>query len=191
MARSMASTNKVLIAIPACAKPEYSDRVQAVCNTWFKDVPQGVTARFFYGHELGVNDDYDHLPHKTIAICRWALVHGYTHLFKCDDDTYVWPSRLLAELQRKPFDYAGYLHGYVAFGGTGYWLSRRAMEKVRDNPDCTQEDVWVAKCMAAAGIEPVMLANHTTMHPVKPEDMREMYRRQHEIQCSPRISVGQ
>lgn len=185
-------------------------RISAVRETWFRDVAAypNVTAKFFYGKGatrspkpdevfLSCEDDYEHLPHKTIAIVKYALANGYSHLFKADDDSYVWVDRLVGELSNTIFDYAGYLHGKVCTGGPGYWLSKRAMAQVQDNPSCWAEDVWVAKCMDRARIEPVMLTSHRSgfsqhwfdinqassdmvcIHAVKPEDMRELYRRQH------------
>lgn len=186
-------------------------RIQAVRETWAQDCKpfDNFTVKFFYGLGadrarledevfLPVDDDYEHLPQKTIAIVKWALANGYDYVLKCDDDTYIYMDRLVQELNENRFDYAGYLHGSVCTGGTGYWLSRRAMAAVQDNPNCWAEDVWVGKCMQIAGIEPVMLTGHrpgysdhwfhpkgfnpkfldgmmVTAHAVQPEVMRNWY----------------
>lgn len=184
-------------------------RIQAVRDTWWNDIKAfpNVEGKFFYGEGasrtpeadevfLPISDDYEHLPNKTIAVVRYALANGYDFLFKADDDSYVWVDRLVIELMGNNFQYAGYLNGNVCSGGTGYWLSRYAMEKIQDNPDCWAEDVWVAKCMKYGGIEPVMLPNHcpgfsnhwfdltkipegaVCIHAVKPEGLREIYARE-------------
>lgn len=184
-------------------------RIQAVRDTWLQDIKAypNVEAKFFYGRGdkhvnlpedsilLDCPDDYAHLPHKTRAICQWSLARGYDFLLKCDDDTFIYVDRLLAELDINRPDYGGYLHGRVCSGGPGYWLSRRAMAAVQDNPSEWAEDVWVAKCLHFAGIAPVMLKEHNsgkgnhwvdinnippdavTLHAVKPEDMRTLYAR--------------
>ena len=38
----------------------------------------------------GVPDDYQSLPLKTRAICRYMLAHHYRHVFLCDNDTSVY-----------------------------------------------------------------------------------------------------
>jgi Galactosyltransferase len=186
-----------------------NDRIEAVRDTWLTQANKlpNVTARFFYGNGgtrdpladevfLKVEDDYEHLPHKTIAVVKYALDHGYDYLFKCDDDTYVWPDRLIEELRHSSFDYAGYQHGNVCTGGPGYFLSRRAMEAVQSQPFTWCEDVNVARCMHYAGISPEMLTDHysgqsnhffdieniphgaVAIHAVKPEDIRKIYTRE-------------
>ena len=184
-------------------------RIQAVRETWAQDIKAfpNVTLKFFYGKGaerpplddevfLDCPDDYEHLPHKTIAIVRYAQQNGYDWLFKADDDSYIWVDRLVQELDGS-FDYAGYLNGHVCSGGTGYWLSKRAMAAVQDAPSEWAEDVWVGRCMNYAGIEPAMLqthypgfsqhwfnldkipANAVCIHAVKPEGLRTIYEREH------------
>jgi hypothetical protein len=184
--------------------------IDAVRATWWNEVKKQptMTPKFFYGTGgirepledevfLSVPDDYEHLPHKTIAMVKYALENDYDYFFKCDSDSYLWPDRLLQEVTGSTWDYAGYLNGAVCSGGCGYWLSRKAMKAVQTNPDGWAEDVWVAKCMKYAGIESVMLPNHVPgfsnhwfdtskvtsnmvcIHAVKPEDMRDLYQREH------------
>ena len=193
-------------------------RISAVRETWARDVQDfpNLTVKFFYGEPpsgpsdtghralledevvLPCPDDYEHLPHKTIAICKYALAAGYDFVFKCDDDTLVYVDRLVQELMSTPFDYAGYLQTNNAAGGVGYWLSRAAMERVQDNPSMWAEDMWVGCCMLRANIEPVNLEGHrpgfsdhwfwkngfdpkklddnlVTAHAVQPEVMRQWY----------------
>ena len=183
-------------------------RVPAVRETWGQDVHhhENLTLRFFYGEGTeslkddevclkGCPDDYEHLPHKTIAICKWALNNGFDYVLKCDDDSYVWVDRAMLEVQTVP-DFAGHINGGTCSGGCGYWLSRRAMEAVQDSPNCWAEDVWVGKCMKYAGIHPINLETHqpgytqhwfditrstanlVCIHALQPNTMRELYRRE-------------
>lgn len=188
-------------------------RIQAVRETWAKDIEafkSHVDLRFFYGTPhptdlqgdevcLPVNGDYEHLPHKTVEICRWAAEQNYDYLFKADDDSYVWIDGLVQELMSNRFDYAGYTNANICSGGPGYWLSKRAMKEVARNgiQDHWAEDVTVGKIMSAANIYPVNLPNHrpgfsqhwfdidnipvgsVCIHALKPETMRELYRREH------------
>lgn len=81
-----------LIAVMGC-EPRVS-LMEIQKQTWAADSPLDV--HFFTGPELSVADGYWwDLCYKIQAICKWALARGYTHLFKCDDDTYVRPERLL------------------------------------------------------------------------------------------------
>ncbi|HEY3704503.1 MAG TPA: hypothetical protein VGL22_05540, partial [Terracidiphilus sp.] len=100
-------------------------RADAIRDTWAKDIAAYpfVTFRFFYGKPAGgypraalpdevfldVPDDYEHLPHKTHGIARWALEHEYDFLYKGDDDTAVYVDRLVRELLTNRIEYAGYV----------------------------------------------------------------------------------
>jgi hypothetical protein len=191
-----------------------NSRIQALRDTWLKDVAKfpNVTYKLFYGtpHNrqpladevfLDVPDDYAHLPHKTIAICKYAQENGYDLLFKCDDDTGVYVDRILQESLAGQWDYAGYLNGRIATGGTGYWLSKRAFNIIAEHatPNHWAEDVTVGKVLFNHGIQPVHLTGHRTgredhwfwkdgfdpvsynlgdissFHAVKPSDMRAWY----------------
>ena len=91
-----------------------------------------------------VDDTKAYLVLKNKAIFRWALDHGYTHVFRACDDSVVYPERILqhSELLEK-HDYAGTMCGYGVIastgqifalryldymhGGVGIWLSTKAM----------------------------------------------------------------
>lgn len=137
--------SRVLVGICSCrATP---DKRQAVRETWFPVALAGVDAVFFVGEGmpglavedlkdvmvLDAPDDYDHLPAKVIAFFRQALAHyEFDWIFKCDDDTYVVPERLL-ELTHGDHDLAGneFLeHSGYASGGAGYLLSREWVERL-------------------------------------------------------------
>lgn len=185
--------------------------IQAVRDTWANDVKAqpNMDLKFFYGEGgtrtpeadevfLKCPDDYEHLPHKTIAAVKWALDNGYDYILKCDSDSYLWPDRLAQEIAEFTGDYGGYQHGSVCSGGCGYILSRRAMEAVQPQPFTWAEDVNTARCMQYANIESVMLPNHAPgfsnhwfdidrvtpnlvcIHAVQPEKIRELWQREHQ-----------
>lgn len=60
------------------------------------------------------------------------------------------------------FDYAGYTQGHIASGGPGYWMSRRAMKALIDNPKPSEwaEDVNTGRVLSRANIYPMMLGSH-------------------------------
>ena len=133
---------------------------QQLRETWLKECP--VDYRFFLGSPglkdakddevlLDAPDTYEDLSSKVQAAYRWVVAHGYNHTFKCDVDTYVCVPRLL----RSGFE--GHDHigqrgvggNNQPYGGSGYWLSRRALEFLasapcsRDTRCYNAEDWWV------------------------------------------------
>lgn len=194
-----------------------NDRVQAVRDTWLKDtkVFGNVTVRFFYGRPtpdgfvpqddeviLSCPDDYASLPAKTIEICKYAQKNNYDLLFKCDDDTGIYVDRILQESMTGLWDYAGYLNGRVCTGGTGYWLTKRAINVIADHATSNYhwaEDVTVSHFLFQHNIQGVHLEGHRTgradhwfwkggfdssvdmsdvsaFHAVRPSDMRAWYK---------------
>lgn len=174
---------KTLIAVKSC----HSDMDQGchgtILETWGKDID----LRFFIGcerptysnltydcfHEktidLDVHDDYDHLPQKTQAICRWFVNSDYEYIFLCDVDTFLLPSKLL-KIGYEDYDYSGrfgtahpmgkpflYKDGrgmrhpkcYTwASGGFGYFLSKDAAKLIAASiPNTWAEDMWVGDCL--------------------------------------------
>ena len=94
------------------------------------------------------DDRKEHMYYKVQALCRYALDNGYKYLFRACDDTQLFPDRIAAA-GLEAFDYAGnmpckfslggtfkiwfkggfdYMHG-----GTGIWLSRKAMQRIVDD----------------------------------------------------------
>lgn len=157
---------KVLIAIVTCHA--FRGRAATQRSTWARNVV-GADVRFFLGGSapsayddeviLDVKDDYVSLPAKVQAMHRWALAHNYDFVFKCDDDVYVQPERLMAS-NFAMSDYCGRLRGasggYPApyASGFGYWLSRRAMA-ITSEAELTKdgaEDRWVGNTLMNAGI---------------------------------------
>jgi hypothetical protein len=192
-----------------------NDRIVALRETWLKDVAKfpNVTYKFFYGEGgnrspledevflTSVPDDYRHLPHKTIAICKWALAHDFDYLLKVDDDTGVYVDRIVHEALSGMWDYAGYPNGRMASGGPGYWLSKEAFKTVAETASSNYhwaEDVTVSNCLFHHNIQLVSLPGHkcgradhwyfkdgfdpkhdmsdvSTFHAIQPEVMRAWY----------------
>lgn len=136
-------------------------------------------------------DDYESLPQKTAAFCRWAIKNRkFTHLFKCDDDTYIVPKRLL-EYDLTDTQYTGYewesgyakvpLEGSVnkfsyASGGAGYFLDEQAAAVISENmlePEGV-EDMLVGEHLIRAGIslkaDPRFVAYSSEAHSPTPEN---------------------
>lgn len=180
-----------------------SERQTAVRETWAKHVAPA-TFKFFVGRtwegplpddmiKLDCDDDYlEGLQRKIQLIGQYALDNGYDIVFKCDDDTFVYPD-LVPYLCTTTVDYGGYVwSGMSAAGGPGYVWSRRAMQAAVDTPltafNSNYEDWHYSLVMQAAGIKvqhitgieeepnvthPVMLS----YHPVSPKGMREAYQK--------------
>ncbi len=163
---------KILIAILSCHK--YQKRRQAQRETWLGAL-KGADYRFFLGGSteqswepdevyLSCPDDYARLCQKSKAVMRWASSAAYDFAFKCDDDTFLLPERLLAS-GFEQHDYSGFTesgwdltHPYCfARGGSGYWLRKPAVEIIAahmiEKRHC--EDVAVGETLARYGISPV------------------------------------
>lgn len=165
-------TQRTLLAVATCAKPAYALRAISQQETWgAESVPQNMDVKWFCGNvinsplfttPLDCGDEYTDLPQKTLAIIRYALDHGYTHLVKCDDDVYLDMDRLAAAVPDA--DYSGRVRlasnrlpaAYCS--GFCYWLSRRAMKAVLEHACSIStrfEDVMVGNALLKAGILPV------------------------------------
>src|ERR1700675_8735 len=139
---------KALLSLVSChSRPEFSD---AIRKTWAPLVPSTADLKFFLGRGatrepredevfLDCDDSYHGLPNKVQEIVRWAYDHGYDFVLKCDDDVVVKPKELLAS-GFDHSDFTGCVEPSCKPGeirtpwGFCYWLSRRAMKLVLDNP---------------------------------------------------------
>jgi hypothetical protein len=149
---------KTIIAIMSCHAHRSFEQAQR--DTWIKCLPPEVDYRFFIGRPIINNgepdevfldtpDDYNSLSCKSVAMIKWILEHEYDFEFKCDVDTLVIPSRLMGSGFEK-HDYAGGLGCGFASGGSGYWLSAKAMQAVLQEPAPTpssREDVFIADAL--------------------------------------------
>jgi len=104
---------------------------------------------------------------------EWAYREGFDYVFKCDDDTYLFPERLMKSgFQR--WDYIGQSRVLDGLGrgicsGGCYGLSRKALKVLVESPQdwmykprqlnltgavLWQEDRWVAEVLQRSGIQP-------------------------------------
>ena len=152
---------RALIAVITCHKNQIA--AEAIRQTWAKTSPYDV--RFFFGVGnrpvrfsdevfLGVPDTYIGLPVKVHGVIDWAHSRGYDYMLKCDDDSYVVPSRIQfsgnhAGLWVPPDNGKP---GYIR-GGSGYVLSRHSMEILRrSHVSGISEDLWVTETLQRAGV---------------------------------------
>jgi hypothetical protein len=147
-------------------------RVNTIRATWLTELPEGFDYKFFYGTKLrdakqnqrvpskvtlrdplsdeiflDCGDGYTSNPYKMKEICRWALDHGYDCILRCDDDTFIYPERLLvndsSEWTGK--DYVGASDNNFHPGGCVF-LSRRMMELVISERVTTYaDDLWMGQ----------------------------------------------
>lgn len=149
----------------------YSERRQRCLRSWIPEaLDAGIDVIFLLGgsnaaaRREGLNlqlpcpDDYDSLPMKVGLFLEWADKHAeFEYIFKCDDDTYVRPERLLAfDCQGNEYIGAEWSPGVgYASGGAGYWLSRKSVAVLAPVLRCYSsgaEDVLVGQILANAGI---------------------------------------
>lgn len=107
-------------------------------------------------------DDSAGLPAKVLCLIEWAIAEDFDFVFKCEDDTYVRPERLLAS----GFDRHDYIgstgNRRYAHGGAGYWLSRRALWEIFLRGMEGNEDQAIGEALSAAGIPPVHDSRYQT-----------------------------
>lgn len=163
---------RALIGITASHRTGARREIQR--STWLPLLPARFDYRYFQGEprqttepdiiSLPVPDLYADLTLKTLSMIRYAYESGYTHIFKCDDDTFIVPDRLITP----DCDYTGHCRKNpphndgvdYCHGGRGYWLSRKAMKAVLAAPvslfaSGKIEDGAVAHALKLAGILPV------------------------------------
>lgn len=172
----------LFIGILSCHADERNGCNQAVRDTWLKrnkypykffvgaPAPHATDVLPDDVVQLPCDDDYMSLPHKTKLMCRFMLANYPTdYLYKCDRDTYVFTERF-ATCGFEKYDYLGHFphhpveethlftpnpsghYGYAS-GGSGYFLSRRAVLLVANAPtDDWAEDRWVGSVLGRNGI---------------------------------------
>lgn len=172
--------HRLIVGALSCCSPQYQRRREKCMRTWLPELERaGVEVLFLVGvgdsidkprvvepeehgrigRELQIPcpDTYAALPQKTAAFCRWACEQrAFDYLFKCDDDTYLVPGRLL-ERDLRGIDYLGsplFIGIPYASGGAGYFLSRRATEYVADQMKEREgpEDLIVSQHLHKNGI---------------------------------------
>lgn len=150
-------------------------RVNTIRETWLRGLPAEVDYKFFYGTNLRrtsgkyeripsglrapladevylpCGDNYTENPAKMKAICNYAASFNYDHLLRCDDDTFIYPDRLLAT-DWAQHDYSGAATHNFHPGGCMF-LSRRTMPIICDAPITNYaDDVWIGGVLKSAGI---------------------------------------
>lgn len=147
--------SRLLIALTSCLhNRQFHDLAR---GTWLKD--QDVEYRFILGRGnsspardeivFDVSDGIGDLQDKVEAAIRWALENGYDYIFKADIDTFIHVPRLLASgFEKSEWSGSGY-------GGTGYFLGRKAMEAVVTGEKLRRgaEDVMIGEKLRAAGFQ--------------------------------------
>lgn len=129
------------------SRPEFLD---AIRRTWLPLVPPTADVKFFFGrggtreplHDevfLDCDDAYAGLPNKVQEIMRWSHDKGYEFTLKCDDDVVLRPEALLSS-GFVSHDFTGCQEPSCKPGeiktpwGFCYWLSRKCMKLIIDNP---------------------------------------------------------
>lgn len=160
---------RIIVAVCSCrTRRAHRDYIR---RTWAKKCVEGIECIFFVGIGRDVVDDdvlildakdgYPELPSKVHALFREMISHyEFDYLFKCDDDTYVAMERLV-NLIRPQADLVGddciRENGWPC-GGSGYLLSRRAVEELAKLPipDDGHEDVWVGRSIQDLGMNMIV-----------------------------------
>jgi Galactosyltransferase len=151
---------------------------------------------------LPCDDFYTANSVKMKAICRYALSNNYDFLLRTDDDTFVYPDRLL--IDHEPdwvfADYSGASAGDFIHGGC-MLLSPHAMRMICGAaPKGYADDVWIGEVMkrnqvfpnvldfvyAKSGdlykVDPLLINGKglAALHSVQPEAMKVFYDRRFE-----------
>jgi hypothetical protein len=163
----------LLIAIKSCARDQAVHRTAR--ETWLSH-PLTPEHHFFMGAGCladqgdetvlaNAEDDYAHLSDKLREIIRFAVSWDRDFIFVCDADTYVCVPRLLSS-GFQHHDYMGsvgdtsyYSTTTMCCTGAGFWLSRKAMEILKDAPvgpgkaqGAGFDDWWTFHTLLRAGI---------------------------------------
>lgn len=140
----------------------------AIRNTYLHEWGNLIPHKFIYDRQIdwylaadeisvGSPSGFMNGAFKTQKGIQWALAQDYDYAFIVPTDCYVVVPRLLASGYER-HDYTGYQvpdEGHIG-GGSGYWLSKRAMEVVvAAHPLIDYEDRWVGTVVRAAGVVPV------------------------------------
>ena len=170
---------KPIILVGSCKRNQEAGCLDVIRKTWARN--SALPYKFFLGRGCStthpdelvfdVMDGYFEQNPKHQAALQWALDQGYTHVFLCDDDTFIHTKRLAASGFKdadyrgnmmgtpRPPDECGVEHDYC-HGGCGYWLSAKAMRVIvkaefdLSRADHRIDDQWFGLVLRDAGILP-------------------------------------
>lgn len=159
--RAHPASQPPVIFVGICSCRKLRDRRDAIRDTWLKNVNGPIMAKFFVGQGadaletaediwvVDAPDDYPSLPRKVAALFTKALGTDFDYLFKCDDDTYLDPSRLVSLIQPgTDFVCSADWHSFgFAQGGAGYLATRKTVTALAaaEYPPAGGEDVVVSR----------------------------------------------
>lgn len=162
-----------LISVITCEKNKA--KAQECRDTWApKLANRSFDVRFFLARQerqpktdevfLDCLDDYDGLPAKVKAMCRWAVEQGYETVFKCDDDTDIQANKF----EIPDAEYAGLasFRPVPYCSGGGYFLRNQALKVIAGAPLNGElfEDRWVGFILSENNILPVKLNGYIAPH---------------------------
>lgn len=177
----------------------------AIRETWMQHQEKGIECKFFVGGGVPMEeekedivvlnspDGYHELPEKIRDFLKYALEnYNFDWLFKCDDDTYLRLDRL-AEIADRRYDLIGDAlveRRLSPGGGSGYFLSRKIVEKIVNVPDFQlwgAEDVIIGELVCKLGgklLSSYRLFINNTCYPRADNDMISAH------WCSPELLRG-
>ncbi|KPQ06852.1 MAG: Glycosyl transferase family 2/Galactosyltransferase [Rhodobacteraceae bacterium HLUCCA12] len=118
LARHASPLFDTLVAVYSC-RANLDSRVPAMRDGWLTLLEGlGVPFLVFVGGGdgrrdgdvvyLDAPDDYEGLPHKSVAMVRWVHDHtSFSHLLKIDDDCFLEPESFFLSLSHRKADYYG------------------------------------------------------------------------------------
>ena len=135
---------KTLQLVLSCKRDRENGAQDACRETWLRSWGHLVDCRFLLGEgnldprpdELIVRepDDFNGCLYKQHQGYRWAYWSGYEHVFISSVDCYRILPRML-DTDYRDHDYTGcQVVGEFYAGGSGYWLSRNALEVLTSRP---------------------------------------------------------
>lgn len=152
---------------------------QQARNTWLKDK---IDYKFILGDSeynaqpdeliVQAGDGYWQVASKIKKAFEYAHTENYSHVFKCDIDTYCYIPRLL----NSRFEQYDWIGNGMPYGGSGYWLSQKAIEVLLDKPTDRREgeDYWVARNLRVSGFEPFQDKRYWSYSNLGPEPNNDL-----------------
>lgn len=187
-------------------------RIASQRATFLASLPAGMDYKIFYGRGgdrdplpdevfLECGDSYKDNPEKMWRIARYAIALGYEFLIRIDDDTFIYPERLL-ELPWQDNHYSGaprddfHPGGCLILSSYATRLISSHLNRARSHAD----DLEIGRIMRDAGVEmnglpeiyhgmgedynviPAKLPVEklASLHSCQPKVMEELWRKRHD-----------